>query len=77
MSDIPVFVNNQLLSVPAGTDVAGAVTRHDAALGGKLARSEAYATDGRGIEVAPGTPLVPGAILRVVVSARKRDDADA
>jgi hypothetical protein len=77
MSDIPVFVNNQLLSVPAGTDVAGAVTRHDAALGGKLARAEAYATDGRGIAVAPGTPLVPGAILRVVVSARKRDDADA
>lgn len=77
MTEIPVFVNNQLLQVPAGTDVAGAVARHDAALGEKLARAEACATDGRGIELAPGTPLAPGAILRVVVSARRRDDADA
>jgi hypothetical protein len=77
MTDIPVFVNGQLLSVPVGTDVAGAVTRLDAGLGGKLARAEAYATDGRGIEVSPGEVVVPGAILRVVVSARKRDDADA
>ena len=77
MTDIPVFVNGRFLTVPAGTDVAGAVTRHDAALGEKLARAEAYATDGRGIEVAPDEELVPGAILRVVVSARKRDDADA
>jgi hypothetical protein len=77
MTEIPVFVNNQLLQVPAGTDVAGAVALHDAVLGAKLARAEACATDGRGIELAPGAPLVPGAILRVVVSARRRDDADA
>jgi hypothetical protein len=77
MTDMPVFVNNQLVHVPAGTDVAGAVARHDAALGEKLARGEAHATDGRGIELAPGAPLGPGAILRVVGSARKRDDADA
>ena len=44
MTDIPVFVNGQFHSVPTGTDVAGAVTRHDTALGEKLARAEAYAT---------------------------------
>ena len=77
MTDIPVFVNGQFHSVPTGTDVVAAVTRHDAALGEKLARAEAYATDGRGIEVPLDAVLAPGAILRVVVSARKRDDADA
>jgi len=77
MSEIPVFVNGRFLAVPAGTDVVGAVTRFDADLGGKLARAEAYATDGRGIELAPDAPLEAGAILRVLVTARKRDDADA
>jgi hypothetical protein len=77
MTDMPVFVNDRLVQVPAGSDVAGAVACHDVELGGKLARGEAYATDGRGIELAPGAPLAPGAILRVVVSARRRDDAGA
>ena len=77
MSDIPVFVNGTLVAVPAGTDVTGAVTRADATLGARLARAEAYATDGRGIELAADAPVAAGAILRVVVSARKRGDADA
>jgi hypothetical protein len=35
-------------------------------------------TDGRGIALDPGGPVYPGAILRVVVSARRRDeDPDA
>lgn len=77
MTDIPVFVNGQILTVPAGTDVAGAVARLDAALGEKLAGGGAYVTDGRGIELAPDAPVAAGAILRVVVSARRREDADA
>jgi hypothetical protein len=77
MTDIPVFVNGQYLTVPAGTDVAGAVARLDGELGDRLARAEAYATDGRGIELDAHAPLVAGAILRVVVSARRRDDAGA
>ena len=77
MTEIPIFVNGQFLSVPAGTDVAGAVARLDAGLGEQLARAEAYATDGRGIELAADAPLAAGAILRVVVSARRRGDADA
>ena len=75
MTDIPVFVNGRFVSVPAGTDVLGAVARLDAELGEKLTRSEAYATDGRGIQLAPDAPLEAGAILRVL--ARRRDDADA
>jgi hypothetical protein len=63
--------------VPAGTDVAGAVARFDAALGEKLAGAGAYVTDGRGIELAPDASVAAGAILRVVVSARRREDADA
>ena len=46
--------------------------------GGQDAGGAAYVTDGRGIEIDPSTPLMSGAILRVVVRARARSaDADA
>jgi hypothetical protein len=54
------------------------VSRFDAVLGERLARGEAQATDGRGIAVPATQPLAAGAIVRVVVSARRREgDADA
>jgi hypothetical protein len=76
-----IFVNATPLEVDPGTDVEGAVRAHDPELGAKLAAGTAYATDGRGIELALSSPLSAGSIVRVVVSARRggvgSDDADA
>jgi hypothetical protein len=81
MSDtIRVFVNASAVELPAGADVAHAVRAFDAALEPSIASGAAYITDGRGIEIEPSARLAAGAILRVVVRARRctRDaDADA
>jgi hypothetical protein len=75
-----IFVNATGLDVPAGTDVRAAVAAHDAALAARLETGAAFVTDGRGIELGPDDPLEAGAILRVVVRARRGaggDDDDA
>ena len=75
-----VFVNAVPLDIEKGADVRAAVLALDAELERKLAAGAAFATDARGIEVGPGTALAEGAILRVVVSARRdtrEADADA
>lgn len=74
---IGVFVNGAVLSLPAGTDVAAAVRAFDPALEGQIADGSAYVTDGRGIEISTGTQLSGGAILRVVVRARRGANVDA
>ena len=75
---VPVFVNGHCVRVPPGEPAAGAVALHDAALARQLAAGRAYVTDGRGIRLAPDAPVHAGAILRVVVSARREpDEADA
>ena len=74
-----IFVNARPLDVPDGSDVGQAVAAHDAALADRVAAGTAYVTDARGIEVAAGSPLEAGSILRVVVRARRgggSDDAD-
>jgi hypothetical protein len=73
---IRVFVNAGVMDLPAGAIVADAVRAADPSLLDKIAAGAAYVTDGRGIEIDPSTPLVSGAILRVVVRARPRS-ADA
>jgi hypothetical protein len=77
MSTIRVFVNGSVLELPAGASAGEAVRTFDAALGERMAADAAYVTDGRGIEIDPGAPLASGAILRVVVPARRGPDADA
>ena len=77
MSTIRVFVNGGMLELPAGTAVGEAIGRFDPTLGHQMAVGVAYVTDGRGIEVGPADPLTNGAILRVVVRARRGPDADA
>jgi hypothetical protein len=78
MSTIRVFVNASTVDVPAGSDVGEAVRAFDIQLHARMAAGEAHVTDGRGIELDPDSPLANGAILRVVVRARRgRDDADA
>ncbi|MBA3258097.1 MAG: hypothetical protein H0T68_01365 [Gemmatimonadales bacterium] len=66
-----VFVNATPIEVEPGTDVRGAVGIHDPALAAKLAAGAAHVTDARGIELAANAGLAAGAILRVVVSARR------
>jgi hypothetical protein len=77
MSTIRVFVNGSLVDLPAGAAAAEAVRTFDAGLGERMAAGAAYLTDGRGIQVDPAEPLANGAILRVVVPARRGADADA
>jgi hypothetical protein len=75
---IRVFVNASALDLPAGTHVGEAVRAFDAALETSIAKGAAYVTDGRGVEIDPDSPLASGAILRVVVRARRGGaDADA
>jgi hypothetical protein len=77
MSTIRVFVNGGMVDLPAGAAVGEAVRLFDPTLGERVAAGAAYVTDGRGIEIDPSEPLASGAILRVVVRARRGADADA
>ncbi len=75
-----VFVNAVPLEVGKGADVRAAVQALDAELERKLVAGAAFVTDARGIEVPLASALAEGAILRVVVSARRaagESDADA
>jgi hypothetical protein len=75
-----VFVNAVPVDVDPGTDVVGALRAYDPELESRVAAGTAYVTDARGITVAGDSPLSAGAILRVVVGARRRaegGDADA
>ena len=74
---IRVFVNAGPLDLPCGADVAQAVRLFDPALESQIASGTAYVTDGRGIEIDPASPLVGGAILRVVVRARRSESGHA
>ena len=51
--------------------MAEAVRLFDPAFERQIASGAAYVTDGRGIEIDPASPLAGGAILRVVVRARR------
>ncbi len=69
---IRVFVNDRPVSVAAGATVRDAVAVLDRELADLLGTGAAYVTDGVGRPVDGGDPVSEGgAILRVVVSARK------
>ena len=71
---VRVFVNERPLEVPLGTTARDAVCTSDEDLARRLDDGSAYLTDGRGIRLAPETPLTAGSILRVVVTARQRSE---
>ena len=71
------FVNERLVRLPPGTSVLAAVRACDPALADRISAGEGYCTDGRGIPLAPDAPLESGGIIRAVISARRRQDADA
>lgn len=70
---VRVFVNERPVSVSPGSKVRDAVAAFDAALAGKLASGAAYVTDGVGRPAQPEAGVEPGAIIRVVLSARRSE----
>jgi hypothetical protein len=73
---IRVFVNATPVDVEPGADVREAVRTCDPALEASVTSGAAYVTDARGIELPLDVRLAAGAILRVVVRARKRSESD-
>lgn len=71
---VRVFVNERPLEVPLGATARDAVRAFDEDLERRMCDGGAYLTDGRGIRLAPETPLTAGSILRVVVTARQRSE---
>lgn len=71
---IPVFVNDRAVRMEAECVLADAIAAADAELARAVREGSARVTDGRGIALDPGAAVYPGAILRVVVSARRRGD---
>lgn len=74
---IRVFVNAGAVDLPAGSDVGTAVRAFDPGLEAQIAGGTAYVTDGRGIEISSQAPLAAGAILRIIVRARRGQGVDA
>lgn len=78
-----VFVNGQAVTVAPGATALDAVDGADGILAARIRAGSAYLTDGRGIEIRPDSELAGGAILRVILPARRGvaededDDADA
>jgi hypothetical protein len=68
---VRVFINGNMVDVGQGATVADALLALGGGVAEKLAAGVAYVTDGRGIELDPTAPLANGAILRVVVRARR------
>lgn len=73
---IRVFVNATPVDVDPGADVRDALRACDPALETSVTSGAAYVTDARGIEMPLDVRLTAGAILRVVVSGRKRSESD-
>ncbi len=71
-----VFINGAPVDVEVGTDVRGALHVHDAELEARYAAGAVYVTDARGIEMDGSERLAAGAIMRVVLRARRSDGGD-
>ncbi len=74
---LTAFVNERAVRVPRGAPLAAAVRARDPELLASLEHGSAYLTDGRGIRVGADDPVTAGAIIRVVVSARRAREPDA
>ena len=73
---IRVFVNAVPVDLPVGSRVSAAIHALDQELAQQVSAGTAYVTDGRGIQISVDSPLSAGAILRVIVSARRSQDVD-
>jgi len=68
---IRIFVNEAAVVVMPGATIREAVMAFDPDLAGALREGRAYVTDGVGRPVEPSGSVEPGAIFRVVLSARR------
>ena len=68
---VRVFVDEQPRTVPAGITVTEAVAGDDPGLARAVREGRAYVTDGVGRPIEPTGTVFPGAIYRVVRSARR------
>jgi len=68
---VRLFVNEQVVSVNDGCNILAAIMAFDESLGDALKCGRAYVTDGVGLALNPSDRICTGAILRVVVSARR------
>jgi hypothetical protein len=71
------FVNERPVRVPPTATCHDAVRVLAPDLADAVSAGRGYLTDGRGIRIAPETPVTAGAIIRVVVSARQAREHDA
>ncbi|MGH7524957.1 MAG: hypothetical protein ACREK8_11660 [Gemmatimonadales bacterium] len=74
---IPVFLNGRPCHVSPGCTLVELLSRQDPSLAEALERGTALATDARGIAADPAAVMPPGAIFRVVRSARTDSIPDA
>jgi len=72
---IRVFVNEEAVVVMPGATIREAVMALNPDLAAALREGRAYVTDGVGRPVEPSGSVEPGAIFRVVVSARRGTSA--
>lgn len=68
---VRIFVDGQPVDAPGGATVSAAVSADDPDLAAALRDGRAYVTDGVGRPMNPETMVFPGAIVRVVRSARR------
>jgi hypothetical protein len=73
---IRVFVNEDAVVVMPGATIREAVMAFDPDLASALRDGRAYVTDGVGRPVEPSGSVEPGAIFRVVISARRGTSAE-
>ena len=67
---VPIFINDGLVQVPVGSAVGEALASYLSQLAPELDTTTAVITDARGLPVDPRSPVAPGAIFRIVRSAR-------
>jgi hypothetical protein len=72
---VRVFVNGKGYDAAAGTTALDAVALHSAADAAAVRAGSLLVTDSRGLPIPADTPLVAGAVFRLVPN-RERDAAD-
>ncbi len=65
-----IFINERAHRVRPGLSAAEAAAQVEPGLPAALQAGTAYLTDGRGIRLSGAEPVGPGAIIRIVRSAR-------
>jgi len=73
---VPVFINERVLAVTAGSSVRDAVAAADPALARELGGALVSLTDGRGLPLDPGATIAAGSIIRAIRRARRSEPGE-